>query len=212
MTSLTIAIDGPAASGKGTLARRLAAHFGIPHLDTGLTYRAVGHHLWAHNLPMEDEQAALDAARSIDLSALDRDALSQHHIGNAASKVAVMPAVRQALVEAQRAFAQTSAGAVLDGRDIGTVVLPKADVKLNVVASPTERATRRYDEIQKRGGDASMEAILHDLEERDRRDSEREDSPLRAAEDAVLIDTSELDIEQAFAVALDAVEAKIGKR
>ena len=206
-----IAIDGPAASGKGTLSRRLAAHFEVPHLDTGLTYRAVGNHLLTHDMPLDDEAQAVSAALAVDLGALDRDVLARHHIGEAASKVAVMPAVREALVEAQRKFAATSEGAVLDGRDIGTVVLPNADVKLYVTASAEKRARRRYEEIlgRPRSSDEAelpdFEQILADIAARDARDMGRADSPLRPAEDAVLLDTSEMTIEQAFSAALEAV-------
>ncbi|MEO0497728.1 MAG: (d)CMP kinase, partial [Pseudomonadota bacterium] len=142
-----IAVDGPAASGKGTLSRRLASHFSVPHLDTGLTYRAVANRLLQNGDPLDDEALAQAAAKALDLGALDRRTLSQHHVGEAASKVAIMACVRAALVDAQRAFAQKSDGAILDGRDIGTIVLPDADVKLYVTASPEMRARRRFEEI-----------------------------------------------------------------
>lgn len=142
-----IAIDGPAASGKGTLARLIAEHYGFPHLDTGLTYRAVARTLVIEDLPLDNEELAAHAAANIDLAHLDRDLLSAYGIADAASQVAVMPAVRRALVEKQRAFAETPPGAVLDGRDIGTVVCPDADVKLYVTASPQARAERRHAEI-----------------------------------------------------------------
>ncbi len=193
-----IAIDGPAASGKGTLARLLAAHYGFGHLDTGLTYRAVGLALMENGLSLEDEQAAASVARSLDLSAMDRSVLSAHAIGEAASRVAVMPAVRRALVDAQRQFAEGSAGAVLDGRDIGTVVFPDAPVKIYVTASPEVRARRRYDEIVAGGGQADEAAILSDIRRRDERDSTREDSPLKPAPDAHLLDTTGMTIEAAF--------------
>ncbi|MEL6701461.1 MAG: (d)CMP kinase [Pseudomonadota bacterium] len=205
---LIIAIDGPAASGKGTLARRLAAAFALPHLDTGLTYRAVANAMLQAGLPLEDETEAAHVAATLDLGALDRDVLSQHEIGEAASKVAVLSRVRAALVEAQRAFAK--GGAVLDGRDIGTVVCPDATVKLYVTASPQERARRRWNEVRLRqgateGDGALFDTILEDIKRRDERDMGREDSPLRPAPDAHLLDTSELDIEAAYGQAHDMV-------
>ena len=208
--SLIIAIDGPAASGKGTLARKLAAHYGIPHLDTGLTYRAVGHALMQVGLPLDREELAEEVARNIDLGRLDREILSAHEIGEAASQVAVMPAVRKALVEAQRQFAASGKGAVLDGRDIGTVVCPDATVKLYVTASPEIRASRRHDEIVGSGGKADRAQILADIIKRDKRDMGRTDSPLRPADDAHLIDTSKMDIETAFREALALVQAARG--
>ena len=203
---LVIAIDGPAASGKGTLARRLATHYGLPHLDTGLTYRAVAQALLQVGLPLDNEELAAEVASSIDLGALDREVLSTHEIGEAASKVAVMSSVRRALVEAQRKFAVSGEGAVLDGRDIGTVVCPDADVKLYITAAPEVRARRRHDEILSKGSAADYNEILADIEKRDERDMNRADSPLKPAEDAHLIDTSEMDIESAFRAALDYVE------
>jgi len=203
---LVIAIDGPAASGKGTLARRLAAHYSLPHLDTGLTYRAVAQALLQVGLPLDNEELAAEVAGSIDLGALDRAVLSTHEIGEAASKVAVMSSVRQALVEAQRKFAASGTGAVLDGRDIGTVVCPDADVKLYVTAVPEVRARRRHEEILSKGGTAEYGEILADIKKRDERDMNRADSPLKPAEDAHLIDTSEMDIESAFRAALGYVE------
>jgi len=203
---LVIAIDGPAASGKGTLARRLATHYGLPHLDTGLTYRAVAQALLQVGLPLDNEELAAEVASSIDLGALDREVLSTHEIGEAASKVAVMSGVRRALVEAQRKFAASGEGAVLDGRDIGTVVCPDADVKLYITAAPEVRARRRHDEILSKGSAADYNEILADIEKRDERDMNRADSPLKPAEDAHLIDTSEMDIESAFRAALDYVE------
>jgi cytidylate kinase len=209
---VTIAIDGPAASGKGTLARRLAAHYGLPHLDTGLTYRAVGHALIQVGLPLDNEDLAVEVAEHIDLGALDRSVLSAHGIGEAASKVAVMPRVRTALVAAQRRFAASGRGAVLDGRDIGTVVLPDATAKLYVTASPEVRARRRHEEIIRNGGEARYDDILADLGRRDERDMSRADSPLKPAADAHLIDTTEMDIEAAFRTALDFIEKAIAAR
>ena len=204
---LVIGIDGPAASGKGTLARRLAAHYGLRHLDTGLTYRAVAAELIRRGLPLDSEADALDCARSLDLSALDRDLLSTHEIGEAASKVAVMPNVRKIVVEVQRAFTTDEPGAVLDGRDIGTVVCPDADVKLYVSASPAERARRRTEEIKERGGEASYDEVLDDLKRRDERDLNRSESPLRVADGAHILDTTELGIDAAFDAARQIIDA-----
>ena len=202
---LVIAIDGPAASGKGTLSRKLAAKLSLPHLDTGLTYRAVAHALLQDGEPLDDEDKATEAALSLDLGALDRDVLSDHLIGEAASKVAVMSKVRTALVEHQRAFAHTMPGAVLDGRDIGTVVCPDANVKLFVTASANERARRRWNDLQVKGQDADFDTILADIRQRDARDMGREDSPLKPADDAHLLDTSEMDISAAFEAALEII-------
>lgn len=206
---LTIAIDGPAASGKGTLARRLAGHYGLNHLDTGLTYRAVGHALMQAGLPLDNEELAAAIAGEVDLGRLDRTILSAHEVGEAASRIAVMPPVRRALVDAQREFAGRGKGAVLDGRDIGTVVLPDATIKLYVTATPEVRARRRFDEIIASGGEADYAAILSDLKRRDERDMGRADSPLRPAADAHLIDTSEMDIEAAFGAAIALVEKAV---
>jgi CMP/dCMP kinase len=197
-STLIIAIDGPAASGKGTLSRMLADQYDLPHLDTGLTYRALGFAMLQSGLSLDDQSAAITAAKTIDLSNLDRSILSAHHIGEAASKVAVIPEVRRILVEKQREFARQPSGAVLDGRDIGTVVCPDATVKLYVSASSDVRAKRRFDEELMRSGDADFEAILDDIERRDARDMEREDSPLKPAHDAHLLDTSDMSIETSF--------------
>ncbi|TCD16260.1 (d)CMP kinase [Oricola cellulosilytica] len=207
--SLTIAIDGPAASGKGTLSRRIASHYGYRHLDTGLTYRAVAKALIDAGQPLDDEEAAIDAARTFDISDMRRDVLAAHEIGEAASKVAVMPGVRSALVARQRDFAAQSRGAVLDGRDIGTVVCPDAPVKLYVTASPEVRARRRYHEILSNGGEADEEAILADILKRDERDMGRADSPLKPADGAHLIDTSEMTIEAAFRAAREYIDAAL---
>ena len=207
---LTIAIDGPAASGKGTLARAIAERYRVPHLDTGLTYRAVAKALLDAGEPLNDEPLAARRADRLDLGALDRAVLSQHEIGNAASKVAAMPAVRRALVDAQRRFAREGKGAVLDGRDIGTVVLPDALVKLFVVAAPEMRARRRYDEMVERGRtDTTYMDVLTDLKERDRRDTERDESPLRPADDAHLLDTTELTIAAAIERASELIDAAV---
>ena len=204
--SFTIAIDGPAASGKGTLSRRLADHLELAHLDTGLSYRAVAHALLEAGAPLDDETRALEAAEGLDLAAMDRAVLSAHRIGEAASRVAVMPRVRAALVEAQRGFAALpppgTRGAVLDGRDIGTVVCPDAALKLYVTASPAERARRRWNEMRERDDTAELEEVLADIRRRDARDMGREDSPLRPAPDAVLLDTTALGIDEALERAL----------
>ncbi|PYB70077.1 (d)CMP kinase [Rhizobium wuzhouense] len=208
---LTIAIDGPAAAGKGTLSRKIAETYGFHHLDTGLTYRATAKALIDAGLPLDDEAVAEAVARDLDLGGLDRDVLSAHAIGEAASKIAVMPAVRRALVEAQRAFSTRLPGTVLDGRDIGTVVCPQAPVKLYVTASPEVRARRRYDEIIAKGLDADFEAIFADVKKRDERDMGRADSPLKPAEDAHLLDTSEMSIEAAFSAAKVLIDAALTK-
>lgn len=205
----TIAIDGPAAAGKGTLSRQIAEAYGYHHLDTGLTYRATAKALLDRGLPLDDEAVAADVARNLDLSGLDRAVLSAHGIGEAASKIAVMPAVRRALVEAQREFAAREPGTVLDGRDIGTVVCPDATVKLYVTASADIRARRRYDEIIARGGAVEYDAVFEDVRRRDERDMGRLDSPLRPAENAHLLDTSEMSIEAAFSAAKSIIDAAL---
>ncbi len=206
-----IAIDGPAAAGKGTLSRRLAEVYGFHHLDTGLTYRATAKALLDAGQPLDDEDIAEATARHLNLGGLDRTVLARHEVGEAASKVAVMPAVRRALVEAQRKFAQREPGSVLDGRDIGTVVCPDAPVKLYVTASPEVRARRRFDEIIAGGGQADYEAVFADVKKRDERDMGRADSPLKPAEDAHLLDTSEMSIEAAFQAAKAIIDAALKK-
>jgi CMP/dCMP kinase len=208
---MIIAIDGPAAAGKGTLSRRIAETYGFHHLDTGLTYRATAKALIDAGLPLDDEAVAETVARDLDLGGLDRDVLAAHAIGEAASKIAVMPAVRRALVEAQRNFSTRLPGTVLDGRDIGTVVCPQAPVKLYVTASPEVRARRRYDEIIAKGLDADFEAIFADVKTRDERDMGRADSPLKPADDAHLLDTSEMSIEAAFSAAKILIDAALTK-
>ncbi len=204
---MIIAIDGPAASGKGTIARRLAARYGLPHLDTGLLYRATAAALIGADRDLYDERAAVAAARGLGLTDFDEQALRSREMAEAASVVAAMPGVREALLEAQRAFALRPGGAVLDGRDIGTVVCPDADVKIFVTASATTRAQRRALELAQRGERADYAAILSDILKRDARDSERSAAPLRAAEDAVRLDTTPLSIEAAVAAAERIVEA-----
>ncbi|GLQ81352.1 cytidylate kinase [Mesorhizobium huakuii] len=210
--TFTIAIDGPAGAGKGTLARRLADHYRLNLLDTGLTYRAVAHALIQHALPLDNVSAAETAARQVDMAKLDRAVLSAHAIGEAASKVAVYPTVRRILVEKQRAFARTPPGAVLDGRDIGTVVCPDADIKLYVTASAEVRAKRRLAEIESIGGTANFAEILADIVRRDERDMGRADSPLKPAADAHLLDTSEMAIEAAFLAAMAIVDDALARR
>ncbi|MNE43738.1 Cytidylate kinase [compost metagenome] len=209
--TFTIAIDGPAAAGKGTLSRRIAETYGFHHLDTGLTYRATAKALLDANLPLDNEAVAQTVALELDLAGLDRSVLSRHEIGEAASKVAIMPAVRRALVEAQRKFATKQPGTVLDGRDIGTVVCPAAPVKIYVTASAEIRAKRRYDEILANGGTASYDDIFDDVKKRDERDMGRADSPLKPAEDAHLLDTTEMSIEAAFKAAKTIIDAALQK-
>ena len=207
--TVIIAIDGPAAAGKGTLSRRIAETYGFHHLDTGLTYRATAKALLDAALPLDDEAVAEAMAFDVDLAGLDRSVLAAHEIGEAASKIAVMPAVRRALVEAQKAFAGRTPGTVLDGRDIGTVVCPQAQVKLFVTASAEVRARRRFDEMTGHGVPADYLAVLADIIKRDERDIGRADSPLRPAEDAHLIDTSEMGIEAAFSAAKSVIDAAL---
>ena len=206
---LVIAIDGPAASGKGTLARRLAAHYGLRHLDTGLTYRAVAAALLEAGVDLSDEDAAQAAAATLDLATLSRERLSAHGIGEAASKIAVLPALRRQLVEMQHAFAAELPGAVLDGRDIGTTVCPDAAAKLYVTASPDVRARRRAAEMRERGVAIDDSVVLADLHRRDERDGSRAVSPLKPAADAHLLDTSEMTIEAAFRAAVDIVDRAV---
>lgn len=203
---LVIAIDGPAASGKGTLARKLAAHYGLPHLDTGLLYRAVAFALLQAGLSLDDRSAATRAAESLDAQSLTDSRLRDRAMGEAASRISSVPEVRAALLAWQRRFASDPAGAVLDGRDIGTVVCPAASVKLFITASAQERARRRHRELAERGEAASLEGILADIEARDARDSSRSAAPLRMADDAVRLDTTELDATAAFAEARAIVE------
>ncbi|MCB1436442.1 MAG: (d)CMP kinase [Rhodobiaceae bacterium] len=206
---MIIAIDGPAASGKGTLARRIADHYGYAYLDTGLLYRAVACRLNAEGAAIDDEEAATRAARGLSQDDLRREDLRQRHAGEAASIVAAMPGVRKALVAFQRHFAQTPPGAVLDGRDIGTVVCPDAEVKLFVTASLEERARRRWKELGASGSEAQYRDIEEDLRARDERDANRAVSPMRQAGDAHLLDTTNLDIETAFLAAIDLIDGAV---
>ncbi len=210
---MIIAIDGPAASGKGTLAKRLAAHYGLRHLDTGLIYRAVAHALTSKGMALGDEAAAVSAAQGLDPTTLDDPALKSHQVGTAASVVSAIPAVRAALVEFQRQYANQPPGAVLDGRDIGTVICPNADVKIFVVADAKVRARRRALEARARGEAADEAAILADIVARDERDQNRAVAPLKPATDAYLLDNSYLDIEGGVRAAIDIVEAvRAGRR
>ncbi len=197
----TVAIDGPAASGKGTIAKAIAAHFGFAHLDTGLLYRAVAAKVLTG---MAAEQAALELVTE----ELESDALRTPEVAQEASKVAVVPAVRAALIDFQRSFAARAGGAVLDGRDIGTVICPEAQVKLFVIASAEVRARRRFVELSGKGMDVTFEEVLADVQARDARDMDRADAPLRPAPDAVEIDTTNLAIADAVAAAVAMIEAK----
>ena len=209
---MIVAIDGPAASGKGTLAKRIAQHFGLVYLDTGLLYRAVARDVCRRGEALEDTASATAAARNLDPDTLDDPALRSPGVGEAASVVARIPAVRAAILDYQRTFARRPPGAVLDGRDIGTVVCPDADVKIYVTATPQVRAERRYREMQGRGEAATLEAVLAEIHRRDERDTTREVSPMRPAPDAVLLDTSNLDIEAAFNTAVSVISRKVGQR
>jgi CMP/dCMP kinase len=208
---MIIAIDGPAASGKGTLAKRLAAHFGLPHLDTGLLYRAVARTILDRNSDLAHEPTATLVAQSLDTSHLDDPRLREREMGEAASLVSGFQPVRDALIEFQRRFAAQLPGAVLDGRDIGTVVCPIAEVKLFVTATPEERARRRHLELVARDEPADFTAILEDIRRRDERDTSRAVAPLRPAPDAVVIDTTSLDADAAFRRALEVVESARGR-
>ncbi|MFY9834777.1 MAG: (d)CMP kinase [Methylocystis sp.] len=210
MSGLVIAIDGPAASGKGTLARRLAEYFNLPHLDTGLLYRATACALLDEGLPLDDEEAATAAARGLSLTDFDDARLRSREMGEAASVVAALPQVRAELVDLQRRFAAREEGAVLDGRDIGTVICPGARVKIFVTATPETRAQRRALELARRGEEVDYPTILADVRRRDERDSARAVAPLKPAADAMTLDTSDLDIEAAFRAAVAIVEKARG--
>ena len=197
----TVAIDGPAAAGKGTISKEVAAHFGLAHLDTGLLYRVVGAKTLVGTDPVE-------AAQTLVQSDLQRDDLRGPDVAQAASKVAVIADVRSVLVDFQRSFARRAGGAVLDGRDIGTVICPEAEVKLFVTASAEVRAERRFLELEAKGLDVSRETVLADVVERDARDRDRASAPMKAADDAVVVDTSTMSIDEAVARAIEAVSAQ----
>ena len=205
---LVIAVDGPAASGKGTIARALAEHYGLPHMDTGLLYRAVALNLFRFG---GDPGNELEAVRACDLSAVsfDDDELRSEIVGSYASRISAYPAVRAHLLERQRLFAAQAEGAVLDGRDIGTVIAPDALVKLFVTASPEVRAQRRLAELSKRGLNVHYDEVFADIRARDDRDSGREAAPLVQADDALLLDTSEMTVDQAIAAAIKLVERRL---
>ena len=211
MTPLVIAIDGPAAAGKGTLARRIAAHLDLRYLDTGLLYRAVGRRVLDRGADPRDAAIAVAEARALDPADLDRPDLRGPASDAAASAVAAIPAVRAALLDFQRSFGRAR-GAVLDGRDIGTVVFPEAPVKLFVTASPEERARRRFLELRGRGIAADPDQVLAEIRDRDAQDANRPVAPLKPAPDAITIDTTALDADAAFAAALAAIERRLADR
>ena len=204
---MIIAIDGPAASGKGTISKKLAAHYGLRHLDTGLLYRAVGKSVLDAGKRSDDENAALAAALTLDPTRFDEAALKEAVVGEAASIVSAMPQVRAALLAFQRDFAAKPPGAVLDGRDIGTVICPQAEVKIFVTAAPEVRARRRALEFAAAGKGVDEAAVLADIRARDARDMNRAAAPLKQAADAHLLDTTEMDISSAIRAAIDIVEA-----
>ncbi len=208
---MIIAIDGPAGSGKGTLGKRLAAHYGLRHLDTGLLYRAVAQAVLQAGRALDDVAYAAAAARALDPTQFDELVLKSHAAGEAASIVSAIPEVRTALLRLQRDFAAVPPGAVLDGRDIGTVICPDADVKIYVTATPEVRARRRAAEIRSHGEAADESAILADIRRRDERDSGRAAAPLQVASDAHILDTSTLDIDSAVSAAIAIVERARGK-
>jgi cytidylate kinase len=208
---MIIAVDGPAASGKGTIAKALARHFGLPHMDTGLLYRATALNLLEMGGDPDSEFAA---ARATDISqiAFDDPELRSETVGSLASRISAYPLVRAALLERQQRFASQADGAVLDGRDIGTVIAPQADAKLFVTARPEVRAERRFAELRRQGRNVHLADVLADIRARDERDMGRGAAPLRRAEDAVTLDTSDLTIEQSIAAAIAAVEARLAER
>ena len=206
---MIVAIDGPAASGKGTLARKLARHFGLNYLDTGLLYRAVGALVLAQGKDASDTVMATRAAKALTPADLDRGDLRSEAAAIAASKVAAIPQVRAALLAFQQDFAATPPGAVLDGRDIGTVVCPMADAKIFLLASPEVRAQRRVKELQARGEEVIYSAVLSDLRARDERDSGRSTAPLKPASDAICLDTDNLNAEMVFKIAVETIGEQI---
>jgi cytidylate kinase len=205
-----IAVDGPAASGKGTIARALAAHFGLPHMDTGLLYRAVALNLWRWGGDPASEFEALRAANTLNFDPGDEE-LRSEPVSRIASSISAYPSVRTALLERQQEFAGQPGGAVLDGRDIGTVIAPTADAKLFVTASPEIRAQRRVRELLERGMPGHFDDVLNDICARDERDSKRDVAPLKPAEDAIILDTSDLDREAAIAEAIQLVRERLAK-
>jgi CMP/dCMP kinase len=205
---MIIAIDGPAASGKGTLARRVAAHFGYPCLDTGLLYRAVARDCLAAGEPLDDIAAATCAAQRLDPASLDDEGLRAPGVGDSASIVAKIPEVRAALLQFQRDFASNPPGAVLDGRDIGTVVCPDATVKIFVTADLAVRASRRHAELTAKGEQLALERVIAVIRGRDERDSGRADAPMKPASDAHVLDTTRLSIDDAVAAVLRIIAAK----
>ena len=209
---MIIAVDGPAASGKGTVSRMVADAYGLGYLDTGLLYRAVARDVRAAGGSLECEADAESAARHLDTETLADATLRLTGVGNAASIVAGHPGVRRVLLDLQRDFAKRPGGAVIDGRDIGTVVCPDADVKLFITAAAEVRAERRYLELVKRGEKVTREGVLDTIRARDRRDRERASAPMRPADDAMLLDTTDLDINQAFGAAVELIKRKIGQR
>ena len=208
---MIIAVDGPTASGKGTIAKALAAHFGLPHLDTGLLYRAVGRQVQLNCGDPDNPDDAL-AATAFSDELLAEEILRSEETGGLASRVSVHPAVRQALYERQRAFAQQPGGAVLDGRDIGTVIAPEAEVKLFVTASVEARAQRRWLEMTGREIDIPLMEIEQDIVRRDARDINRKDAPLKAAADALILDTTKFNKEQSIEAAIEAVQSALAAR
>ncbi len=207
-TAIIIAVDGPAASGKGTIARALAAHYGLPHMDTGLLYRSAALNLLNFG---GDPGNVFEAVRACDMGPVAHDdpELRSELVGSYASRISAYPAVRAHLLDRQRDFAGQPGGAVLDGRDIGTVIAPDASVKLFVTASPQVRARRRLAELTSRGLNAHYEEVLHDIHSRDERDAERSAAPLVQADDALLLDTSEMDVAAAIAAAIALVEGRL---
>jgi len=206
-----VAIDGPAAAGKGTVARAVAHEFGFAHLDTGLLYRAVGAKAMMRGRGVIVDDIAAEIAEGLTEDDLSRDDLRSARVAQAASKVAAIPEVRAALLDFQKAFAQRKGGAVLDGRDIGTVICPEADVKLYVTATDEVRAGRRYAELKAKKPETTLETVRIDLQQRDIRDASRDVAPMRASDDALLLDTSELSIDAAVAEAVAAVKERFGK-
>ena len=208
---MIIAVDGPAASGKGTIAKALARHYRLPHMDTGLLYRAAALNLLRLGLDPESE---FHAARACDVSQIDFDdpELRSEAVGGVASRISAYPLVREALLERQRRFAAQPGGAVLDGRDIGTIIAPHADAKLFVTASPEVRARRRWEELKRNGLHAELDDVLADIRARDARDAGRAAAPLQRAEDAVLLDTSAVGIAAAIEAAVATVEARLHEK